>query len=91
MHYKHFEKYTNNDKKTIEKLFVAGASDRQIAEVIGRTRRAVSEQRLKQGLVKKKGRTPKLEPKRGARYTRYMKPKTELSLLCLRLHVTCVT
>lgn len=81
---KQSHRYTADECKTIDKLFKAGTTDEDIALVLGRTEKAIQCQRLKQGLTKKKGRTPRLEPKpptKGAKYTRYLKPKTEISIL----------
>lgn len=80
---KECHRYTPSERKTIDKLFKAGTSDEDIALVLGRTEKAIQCQRVKQGLKKKKGRTPRLEykpPTKGARYTRYMKPQTEVSI-----------
>ena len=74
-------RYTAHDKKLLDKLFRAGSSDADIANVLGRTEKAIKCQRTIMGLKRRKRKGPKLEPKGGARYTRYMKPKTELSLL----------
>ena len=84
MNYKHFSKYSNDDRKTIEKLFLAGASDDEIGHVIGRTGRAIAEQRLKQGLKyrnRQRMKPSQVAPPKGAKYTRYLKPKTEFSIL----------
>ncbi len=77
-------KYTAADRATLSKLYRAGNSDADIAEILGRTEKAIQCQRVKQGLKKKRGRVPRVEPKpvtKGAKYTRYMKPRTEFSLL----------
>lgn len=84
MYNKKSQRYTQAERLTLSKLYQAGNSDADIAQILGRTEKAIQCQRVKQGHKKKTGRKPRLEPKpvhSGAKYTRYLKPKTEISLL----------
>ena len=87
--------WTRRELNIIKTRFNDGFTDEEIASELGRTKRAIQHQRLKSGLKRKRGgeknilqqAVPKMaspkehEPTKGAKYTRYMKPSTEVSIL----------
>ncbi len=90
--------WTGKEILCMKKMFDQGESDRDIAEVLGRTDVAVKRKRNDLGMTNKKPGRPNTrqqvksvkpvqthiefeQPSKGAKYTHYMKPQTEVSLL----------
>ena len=79
------KKWTAGEVQTLKKLHKAGSTDETIAEIMGRTRASIQNARTKhRAVVKRESSQARLdfkEPTKGAKYTRYMKPTTEVSIL----------
>jgi SOS response regulatory protein OraA/RecX len=77
--------WTAGEVQTLKKLHKAGSTDKAIAEIMGRTRASIQQARVKHRMVSKtqatRARLQYKEPTKGAKYTRYMKPSTEVSIL----------
>ena len=77
--------WTPGEVQTLKKLHQAGSTDEAIAEIMGRTRISVQQARSKHRMVTTRvdtqARLEFKEPTKGAKYTRYMKPSTEVSIL----------
>ena len=72
------KQWTEGEVRTLKELRVKGANDHDIALALGRSQAAIQLKRSELGMVRKyKTRTALKQGK----YTRYMKPKTEVSLL----------
>lgn len=82
---RHNKTWTTREVQTLKKLHKAGSTDKTIAEIMGRSRNSVQQARSKHRLVTKQmgsqARLEYKEPTKGAKYTRYMKPSTEVSIL----------
>ena len=70
--------WTEGQIKTLKELRVKGANDHDIALALGRTPAAVQLKRSELGLIRQYTNRPVLKQ---GKYTRYMKPQTEVSLL----------
>ena len=79
------KKWTAGEVQTLKKLHKAGSTDETIAEIMGRTRASIQNARAKhRAVVKREPTQARLEfkdQKQGAKYTRYLKPRTEVSIL----------
>ena len=77
--------WTAGEVQTLKKLHKAGSTDKAIAEIMGRTPASIQLARSKHRFVTKQessqARLELKEPTKGAKYTRYMKPSTEVSIL----------
>lgn len=82
---RHKKLWTDQEISTLKKLHKAGTKDKEIAEIMGRTPASIQLMRSKHGAIVKttatQARLEFKEPTRGAKYTRYMKPSTEVSIL----------
>lgn len=79
------KKWTAGEVQTLKKLHKAGSTDKAIAEIMGRSKNSIQLARSKYRFVTKQessqARLEFKEPTKGAKYTRYMKPSTEVSIL----------
>jgi len=77
--------WSNHEDITLKKLYKAGSKDEEVAEILGRSMYAVRQRRYRKRHRVNAGEPQvKLqfkEPKKEAKYTRYMKPSTEVSIL----------
>lgn len=72
------KQWTEGEVRTLKELRVKGANDHDISLALGRSQAAIQLKRSELGMVRKyKTRTALKQ----GNYTRYMKPKTEVSLL----------
>jgi len=72
------KKWSQGELRTLKELRVKGANDHDIALALGRTQAAVQLKRSELGLIRQYNNRPVLKQ---GKYTRYMKPQTEVSLL----------
>ena len=70
--------WTKGEVRTLKELRVKGANDHDISLALGRSQAAIQLKRSELGMVRKHKTRTALKQ---GRYTRYMKPKTEVSLL----------
>ncbi len=72
------KKWSQGELRTLKELRVKGANDHDISLALGRTQAAVQLKRSELGLTRQYTNRPVLKQ---GKYTRYMKPQTEVSLL----------
>ena len=70
--------WTQGEIKTLKELRVKGANDHDIALALGRSQASIQLKRSQLGMVREYTRRPGLTQ---GKYTKYLKPKTEVSLL----------
>jgi len=82
---RHNKTWTEQELVTMRKLHKAGSTDREIAQILGRSWQSVRQQRSRKRAVIKTAPSQAslqfVEAHKGAKYTRYMKPSTEVSIL----------
>ena len=72
------KQWTEAEVRTLKELRVKGANDHDISLALGRSQAAIQIKRSQLGMVRQYTTRPALKQ---GKYTRYMKPKTEVSLL----------
>jgi SOS response regulatory protein OraA/RecX len=72
------KQWTEGEVRTLKELRVKGANDHDISLALGRSQAAIQLKRSELGMVRKYKTRNALKQ---GKYTRYMKPKTEVSLL----------
>ena len=76
--------WLEHEDLTLKKLHDEGATDEEKAHILERSVESVKQRRYRRGHVVRTAKQVQLEykePTKGAKYTRYMKPSTEVSIL----------
>jgi orotate phosphoribosyltransferase-like protein len=76
--------WLEHEDLTLKELHEKGATHEEIANILERSVESVKQRRYRKGYITRMAKQVKLEykePTKGAKYTRYMKPSTEVSIL----------